>query len=141
MLRGDVVWDPTENLSVRFNYQSTTTSFTEPRVQDAIFRTYDDPAPAWVKSIIGLPEMYTYVGTDFQGRAVEPFFSSINQVAGFPGGKVGQWQNRSGTTLPNQYDTDQTSVEVGWQLSDNMKLSFLTAATNQRSDGVVRLGQ
>lgn len=136
VLRGDIVWDPTDNLSVRFNYQSTDTSFTEPRVQDAIFRTFDDPAPAWAKSIIGLPEMYTLVGTNYLGQPVEPFFSSINQVAGFPGGRVGQWQNRSGTTLKNNYSTEQLSLDVGWQLSDNMSLQFLTAGTNQVSNGV-----
>ncbi|MEO8467307.1 MAG: TonB-dependent receptor plug domain-containing protein [Gammaproteobacteria bacterium] len=129
--RGDVIWSPTEKLSFRFNYQSDTSTFIEPRIQDAMFRTYDDPAPAWGKSIIGLPEMYTLVGTDYQGKAVEPFFDPLNQVAGYAGGKVGQWQNRSGTTLPEQFNTDQASVEVNWQLSDTMKLSFLTAATKQ----------
>ena len=127
--RGDVIWSPTEKLNFRFNYQSDTSEFIEPRIQDAMFRTYDDPAPAWGKSIIGLPEMYTLVGTDYQGKVVEPFFNPANQVAGYPGGKVGQWQNRSGTTLPNRFNTDQASVEVNWKLSDNMKLSFLTAAT------------
>ena len=131
--RGDVLWTPTEKLNFRFNYQSDSSSLVEPRVQDAMFRTYDDPAPAWVKSIIGLPEMYTYVGTDYQGKAVEPFFNPVNQVAGFPGGKVGKWQNRSGTTLPNKFDTDQASIETNWQLSDNMKLQFLTASTTQSS--------
>jgi iron complex outermembrane receptor protein len=127
--RGDVIWSPTEKLSFRFNYQSDASEFVEPRIQDAMFRTYDDPAPAWGKSILGLPEMYTYVGTDYKGNAVEPFFSPANQVAGYAGGKVGKWQNRSGTTLPNRFNTDQASVEVNWQLSDNMKLSFLTAST------------
>jgi len=127
--RGDVIWSPTEKLSFRFNYQSDSSEFIEPRIQDAMFRTYDDPAPAWGKSIIGLPEMYTLVGTDYQGKAVEPFFNPANQVAGYPGGKVGKWQNRSGTTLPNRFNTDQASIEVNWQLSDNMKLSFLTAST------------
>ena len=137
VFRGDVVWEPTDKLSFRFNYQTDENEFTEPRVQDAMFRTYDDPAPAWVKSIIGLPEMYTYVGQDFQGRPVEPFFNPVNQVAGFPGGKVGKWQNRSGTTLPNRFKTNQLSVETDWNFSDNMKLQFLTATTDQDSNQVV----
>ncbi|HZF28485.1 MAG TPA: TonB-dependent receptor [Gammaproteobacteria bacterium] len=137
VFRGDVVWEPTDKLSFRFNYQSDENTFTEPRVQDAMFRTYDDPAPAWVKSIIGLPEMYTYVGQDFQGKAVEPFFNPLNQVAGFPGGKVGKWQNRSGTTLPNRFKTEQLSVETDWNFSENMKLQFLTATTDQHSNQVV----
>jgi outer membrane receptor protein involved in Fe transport len=137
VFRGDVLWDPTEKLSFRFNYQSDKNVFTEPRVQDAMFRTYDDPNPNWVKSIIGLPEVYTLVGTDFRGKAVEPFFVPANQVAGFPGGKVGKWENRSNIVLPNRYYTDQLSVEADWQFSDNMKLQFLTAKTKQDADSVV----
>ena len=137
VLRGDIVWDATEKLSFRFNYQSDKSEFTEPRVQDAMFRTYDDPNPNWVKSIIGLPEMYTYVGTDFTGKAVEPFFVPANQVAGYPGGRVGEWENRSGTTLPNVYDTEQALLETSWTLTDNLSLQFLTANTTQDADSVV----
>jgi iron complex outermembrane recepter protein len=134
--RGDVLWEPTDKLSFRFNVQSDMSTFVEPRVQDLIARTYDDPNPNWTKSIIGLPEMYTYVGTDYRGNAVEPFFLAANQVAGYPGGKVGQWQNRSGTTLPNDYTTKQASIDIGYDISDNMKLQFLTATTRQDSRSV-----
>ena len=134
--RGDVVWTPTDKLSFRFNYQDDKSQFIEPRVQDLMARTYDDPNPNWVKSIIGLPEMYTYVGTDYRGNAVEPFLSSINQVAGFPNGKVGKWNNRSGTTLPNDYDTRQGTIDISWQLTDKMKLQFLTAQTKQDARSV-----
>jgi iron complex outermembrane receptor protein len=134
--RGDVVWTPTDKLSFRFNYQDDKSQFIEPRVQDLMARTYDDPNPNWVKSVIGLPEMYTYVGTDYRGNAVEPFLNSVNQVAGFPGGKVGKWENRSGTTLPNDYDTRQGSVDIHWQLTDKMNLQFLTAQTKQDARSV-----
>jgi iron complex outermembrane receptor protein len=134
--RGDVVWEPTEKLSFRFNYQDDKSQFIEPRVQDLMARTYDDPNPNWVKSIIGLPEMYTYVGTDYRNNPVEPFFNQVNQVAGFPGGKVGKWQNRSGTTLPNDYDTQQGLIDINWRLTDTMKLEFLTAQTKQDARSV-----
>jgi iron complex outermembrane receptor protein len=134
--RGDIVWDPTDTFSLRFNYQTQESTFTEPRVQDAMFRTYDDPAPAWGKSILGLPEMYTYVGQDFRGNPVQPFFNPVNQQAGYPGGLVGKWQNRSGTTLPNDYDTDQISAEINWDITDNISLQSLTASTEQNSAGV-----
>jgi len=134
--RGDVVWTPTDKLSFRFNYQDDKSQFLEPRVQDIMARTYDDPNPNWTKSIIGLPEMYTYVGTDYRGNPVEPFFNPVNQVAGYPGGKVGKWQNRSGTTLPNDYDTNQSTIDIGWQLNDKMKLQFLSAETRQNARSV-----
>src|SRR5688572_4774201 len=137
VFRGDIVFDATDNLDFRLNYQNDKSEFTEPRVQDAMFRTYDDSNPNWVKSIIGLPEVYTLVGTDYRGNPVEPFFVPANQVAGFPGGRVGEWENRSGTTLPNVYETDQVSLETNWQLSDNLNLQFVTAQTGQDADSVV----
>jgi len=137
VFRGDIVIDATDKLSFRINYQTDYSEFTEPRIQDAMYRTYDDPAPGWGKILVGLPEFYTYVGTDRRGNPVEPFFNPANQQAGYPGGKVGKWQNRSGTTLPNRYDTRQASVDINWQLSDNMKLQLLTSATRQNADSVV----
>jgi iron complex outermembrane recepter protein len=131
--RGDVVWDPTEKLSFRFDYQSDHSVWIEPRVQDAMFRTYDDPAPSWAKHLVGLPEFYSLVGVDYRGTPVEPFFVPANQVAGFPGGKVAKDQNRSDTTLPQKYDTDQASFDVSWQMSDNIKATWLTASTHQFS--------
>jgi outer membrane receptor protein involved in Fe transport len=137
VLRGDIVWDATDNLSFRFNYQNDQSSFTEPRVMDAMFRTFDDPNVRWVKSIIGTPELYTYVGTDFRGVAVEPMYVPALQVAGYPGGRVGKEQNRSNVSLPNRYDTEQLSIETNWQLTDNLSLQFLTAQTEQDADSVI----
>ena len=50
VFRGDIVFDATDNLDFRLNYQNDKSEFTEPRVQDAMFRTYDDSNPNWVKS-------------------------------------------------------------------------------------------
>jgi iron complex outermembrane receptor protein len=137
VLRGDIVWDATENLDFRINITRDESEFTEPRVQDALFRTFDDPAPTWTRHLIGLPEMYTYVGTDFRGQPVEPFFDPRLQVAGFPGGVVGEWENRSNQRIPSRYVTDQISLETNWAITDNMSLKFLTAQTDQVADSVV----
>ena len=46
--------------------------------------------------------------TEFYGLAgLEPY-NRVNQIAGFPGGRVGKWENRSNNTVPNQYITEQT---------------------------------
>lgn len=137
VMRGDIVWDVTDTLSLRVDYQTNESEFTEPRVQDAMFRTYNDPNPNWGKQLVGLPEFYTYVGTDSRGQPVEPFFSPTNQVAGFPGGKVGKWENRSGTTLPNRYETNQASFEVTWQLPYDIDLMYLASKVSQDADSVV----
>lgn len=137
VMRGDIVWDVTDTLSLRVDYQTNESTFTEPRVQDAMFRTYDDPNPNWGKQLVGLPEFYTYVGTDSRGQPVEPFFSPTNQVAGYPGGKVGKWQNRSGTTLPNRYETNQASFEANWQLPYDIDLMYLASKVSQDANSVI----
>lgn len=135
--RADFVWDPIDRLSLRFNYQDDYSTFTEPRVQDAMFRTYADPNPAWTKHLVGLPEFYTHVGTDKLGKPVEPFFVPANQVAGIAGGRVGKWENRSNSTLPNRYDTTQMSLEGTLEVTDDIQLVYLIAKVDQDADSVV----
>jgi len=137
VLRADIVWQPVDRFNVRFNFQDNYSEYTEPRAQDAMFRTYDDPNPKWVKSLVGLPEFYTYVGTDAAGRPVEPFFVPANQVAGYPGGKVGKWENRSNSVLPNRYSTTQSSMEATLDVTDDIKVVYLGALVDQDADSVV----
>jgi hypothetical protein len=90
-----------------------------------MFRTYDE-----MRIVVGMPEFYRLAGA-------EDFFNPVNQQAGFPGGRVGEWENRSNITLPNVFDTQQMSFEATWDISDSMRLQFLTANTEQDSDSVV----
>ena len=121
VLRGDMLWSPTDRLSVRFNYQSMENSFTEPKVLDAIFRTFADPG---INDVIGLPEFYGTV------PGLEPFSPENNQ-SGFPGGRVGEWENRSNVTLPNETEIEQMMLDINWSLGDNLSLQFLTGYTDQ----------
>jgi outer membrane receptor protein involved in Fe transport len=57
----------------------------------------------------------------------------VNEWAGYPGGRVGQWENRSDITVPNDYETDQATLQVDWDISDAMSLMFLTAHTEQEA--------
>ncbi len=137
VMRADIVWEPLDRLSFRLNYQDNTSEFTEPRVNDAMFRTYDDPNPSWTKILVGQPEFYNLVGTDRSGKPVEPFFVAANQVAGFPGGKVGKWENRSNSILPNRYSTEQTSLETTLDITDDIRAVYLYAGVKQDADSVV----
>src|SRR5690606_7296617 len=124
VLRGDIVWAPTDNLDFRFNYQENEMSFTDPRVQDAIYDTYDQ-----FRLTAALPEFYGLAGA-------EPF-NRHTQLAGEPGGLVGKWENRSEITVPNLYITKQASIETNLRLTDSMALQFLTATTEQDSTSYI----
>ena len=119
VFRGDILWTPSDTLSLRFNYLRNDNVFTEPKVVDAIFRTYGDPG---IRDVIGLPEFYSQV------PGLAPF-SPANNQSGFPGGRVGKWENRSNVTIPNEIDSEQVTLDVNWDVGDSVSIQFLTGYT------------
>jgi iron complex outermembrane receptor protein len=127
VLRGDLLWAPTEKLSFRFNYQSNDSTTTEARVQSAVFPELSQTfgigaAPGAVRLAAGIIQLYTIAG--------QPI-TAITQQAGFPGGQVGKWQSKSEITIPDEIHDEQLSVEVNWALGESLNLQLLTARTDQ----------
>ena len=80
------------------------------------------PGPAWVKSVIGLPEFYTYVGVDFRGNPVEPFTyrrtrSRASPAAKSASGRTARARRCRTTTTRSNCRSRRMAI------SDNMKLS------------------
>jgi len=118
--RADLLWTPTEKLTWRFNYQYDSNKSIEPRLQDAVFKgTYPQAGQA-----VGVPDLYEAAGAGA--------YNAHTMTAGYPGGLVGEWQNRSNITQPNDFETKQFSSDATWQLNDKMKIEFLTAQTDQQ---------
>src|SRR5690606_12668169 len=123
VFRGDMLWTPTDALSMRLTYSSTDLEMTEPRVQDAIFDTSKTQWQSWGVQ----PARYyglAIEGAIARGGAAEvagldPYEPEFMQ-AGYPGGKVGKWENRSNTTLPTTITTEQTSFDVNWSITDSL---------------------
>jgi iron complex outermembrane receptor protein len=127
VLRGDVLWTPTEKLSFRFNYQSNDSTTSEARVQSAVFPTLSQTfgigaAPGAVRLAAGIIQLYTLAG--------HPITQQTEQ-AGFPGGDVGKWQSKSEITVPGKLLDQQLSMDVNLALGKSMNLEFLTARTHQ----------
>jgi iron complex outermembrane receptor protein len=125
VFHGDILWTPTDKLTWRFNYQVDNNQFTEPRIQDAVFHGTLAEAGQAVGSI------------DFYGLAGQAPFNATTQTAGFPGGQVGAWQDRSEISLPNTIETKQFSSDVTWALGNTIKLQFITAQTFQEVHSIV----
>jgi iron complex outermembrane recepter protein len=121
VLRGDMLWTPTEALSLRFIYSDNEMRFTEPRIQDGIFNTAANMGQA-----ILLKDFY-------QAAGLTPYLPEYFQ-AGFPGGQVGEWENKTDITLPNFIQNEQMVLDVQLQLSDSMQLQFLTANNEATND-------
>ena len=114
-IRGDIVWTPTDNLDIRTQFGHKESQFTEPRIQDAV----------WSSTILfptNAPLMYTAAGLPY---------TQDSQMAGWPGGTVGKWENRSQITIPNHIETDQASLDIKLALTDSISLDFLTGYTDQ----------
>jgi iron complex outermembrane receptor protein len=129
VLRGDLLWLPTEKLTFRFNYQSNDSHPTEARVQDAVFpelaQTFGiGSSPGAVRLAAGIIQLFTLAGQPITAQT---------QQAGYPGGTVGQWQTRSEITIPDAIKDEQLSADINWALSDSLNLRFITAKTHQDS--------
>ncbi len=121
VFRGDVLWNASDALTLRFNYLYNKNIFTEPKVIDAIFRTFGDPG---INDVIGLPEFYGLV----------PGVEAVNQInnqSGFPGGRVGEWENRSNLRIPNEVEQEQVTLDINWDFGESLSVQFLTGYTTQ----------
>ena len=133
VLRGDLLWLPTEKLTFRFNYQSNDSTTTEARVQSAVFpelaQTFGiGSAPGAARLAVGIVQLYTVAGQPID---------AITQQAGFPGGQVGQWETKSEITIPDEFLDEQLSMEVNWALGDSLNLQLLTARASQTTNTYV----
>ncbi len=125
IFHGDILWMPTDRLTWRFNYQTDNNRFTEPRIQDAIFHGTLAEAGQAVGAI------------DLYGLAGQAPFNAMTQTAGYPGGQVGEWQDRSEINLPNDIQTNQFSSDVTLDFGKAMKVEFITAQTYQEAHTIV----
>ncbi len=125
VFNGDILWSPTEKLSMRFKYEQNRNFFTEPRIQDAVFKgTYPQAG-----QLVGVPDLYEAAGYEA--------FNAQTQTAGYPGGVVGEWQNRSEINLPDKILQSQLSSDITWNVTDSTKLEFITAKTHQETASIV----
>jgi iron complex outermembrane receptor protein len=152
--RGDIEWTPTDNLNFRLTYTSDTSYIDEPKVQDAIFPTYIIPGPDGVQGAAGSTcatdpaacddvQNWGVLMRDFYGLAIQTnpsaypgalAFTPQNYVSGYPGGRVGLWETASTTRQPSRIEYDTTNLDIEWNITDNISLTFLTSYTESESD-------
>jgi iron complex outermembrane receptor protein len=144
VFRGDVLWTPSDNLSVRFAHSEDALVMNEPRIQDGIFDTAYIPGPSLTDPSDNI-QNNGVIAPQFYGLAIEgaalrgvdlgldPFEPEFFQ-AGYPGGKVGKWENRSNASMPTRVGSSQTTLDINWGVTDNISIQFLTGLTEQITD-------
>ena len=159
--RGDIVWTPSDTFSARLTVSDDNLVMTDGHIHQAVFDTahipgarngipFDVPCGA-----SGTPTACInnsgVIAPQFYGLAVEgarlrppelggPVELGIdavtpeNYVSGYPGGKVGKWENRSSATLPNHIRHEQTTLDINWDVTDSISIQSLTSTTKQLHD-------
>ena len=150
--RGDILWTPSDRVSVRLTHSTDENFMTEPRIQDAIFDTGVIPGPDGVVGTGDDIQNWGVLMKDFYRLAIETDnlrapadrrytdylpYTPENFTSGYPGGRVGKWETSSATTLPSRIQRDQTTLDVSIDLTDNISLQFLTAYTDVETDIVI----
>lgn len=124
VVRGDILWQPTDKASLRYIYQEDDQTSTTARIQNFI-----NYGVAYDKGYqVGLAEAY-----DIASRAIGgPGFSPESYVAGWPGGDLGKYENRMISRTPDRQNLTQDTINFTYDLTD--KLAFKYVYGNARID-------
>ena len=117
VIRADFIWEPSDRVSLRFNAQSDTIVANSPRVQ-----TYIDPQIAYNSGYqVGLAEAFDIASG---GR-----WNCTFACAGFPGGRLSEWESTSEITVPSRQWLEQQTVDLQVDLTDNIGFQYLLGNT------------
>jgi hypothetical protein len=104
-------------VSLRFNAQADEIVANQPRVQ-----TYIDPQLAWNSGYeMGLAQAYDIASG---GR-----WNCTYACAGYPGGRLGEWQSTSEITVPSRQWLEQQTVDFKWDMTENVSFQYLFGHT------------
>lgn len=141
LLRGDVLWEPTGNFSMRVTVDDEIKHGTPGR----IVRITDPTHPRYIayNVLAGNPDFLA------QARAIDPTFPDPpKQLAmsaftpqtvqpGYPGGEVGKWQTKSDTPLDGvERDLRYATFTLNWQVADHFAIESISSYWKQLARNV-----
>jgi outer membrane receptor protein involved in Fe transport len=116
VFRGDVLWTPTDNFSLRLIRQEDEQVNTTAGVQT--FINYDVAYRfGWQ---VGIAEAHHIASVAAGGRG----FDCQSQVAGCPGGRLDEYQSTKALTSPDSIDVDATTLILEYDINDLMSLKY-----------------
>jgi iron complex outermembrane recepter protein len=117
VLRADFIWEPTDRVTLRFNAQDDEIIANSPRVQ-----TYIDPQIAYNSGFqMGLAEAYDI--------ASGGHWNCSYACAGFPGGRLSEWESTSEITVPSRQEIEQQTVDLRIDITDRLAFQYLLGNT------------
>jgi iron complex outermembrane receptor protein len=116
VLRGDLLWTPTDKLSLRLIRQEDEQVNTTAGLQT--FINYDVAYRfGWQ---VGIAEAHHIASIAAGGRG----FDNASQVAGFPGGQLDEYQSTKALTSPDSIDIDSTTLILEYDVNDLMSIKY-----------------
>jgi iron complex outermembrane receptor protein len=117
VFRGDILWTPTDRLSLRLIHQEDDQVGQQARVQSRIDYTVAD--------VQGFQMGIAQAVDIASGGRFNPSYAQ----AGYPGGKLGKWESRLSSTSPNEQFLEQTTLHVDFDVSDTVHLKYMYGKT------------
>jgi iron complex outermembrane recepter protein len=111
--RADILWTPTDKLSLRFIHQEDDQVGRQARVQARI----DFNVAYYHGYQVGIAEAHNIAS----GGKFNPNYA----VAGYPGGKLGRYESRISSTSPNEQYMKQNTLHVDYDITDNMHVKYM----------------
>ena len=118
VLRGDILFQPTDTLSFRLIHQQDDQVGRQARVQARI----DFNVAYFHGYQVGIAEAHDIASG---GR-----FNANSAVAGAPGGQLGEYESWSSSTSPNQQYMKQTTLHADWDITEKVHLKYMYGDSN-----------
>lgn len=117
VFRADVLWTPTDDISLRYIHQEDDQVGRQARVQSRI----DFNVAYFHGYQVGIAEAHDIASG---GR-----FNPNSAVAGYPGGQLGEYESWSSSTTPNRQFLKQDTLHFDWDITDTVHLKYMYGKT------------
>lgn len=133
LFRADILWEPTDNFSLRFTANDESKASTDARIVQ--FTNTSHPRYLGYNVACGNPDFLA------AARAVDPAwpdppstpcrsttFTPETHEPGYPGGQVGKWQTKTDTMNDGiKQDVEYYTLTLDWDITDNITLESITS--------------
>ncbi|HEX6998020.1 MAG TPA: TonB-dependent receptor [Gammaproteobacteria bacterium] len=131
LLRGDVLWEPTDRFSLRLTLNDEKKRSSLARI--VRFTNTEHPRYIAYNVLANNPDYIAMAGPsfvvqDFGFGLSSPGFTPETHQTNFPGGQLGKWETRSDTVDDGQImDLRYATLTANWEITDNVRLESITS--------------
>src|SRR5688572_15297153 len=135
LFRGDILWEPTDNFSLRFTANDEDKKGSDARI--VRFTNVDHPQVTRYNVLAGNPDYLARARAVNPAFPASPFtanfpsnrFTPASHETGYPGGELAKWQTKSDNPHGGlQRDLQYYTVTLNWDIGENLRFESITSA-------------